>query len=143
MVNVDQASTSRAVHKEGLTHECYFFLQQEQPLYSISRELCIKVDTAGTRCWKAPDVCLLLKTGDGFDPEVWKPLWTLFPEASTAASELICCGCKRGCAGRCKCKQAVLKCTAMCLHGATCVEHDDLIRTPTLIFNFPVIVEVC
>ena len=33
--------------------------------YSISRDLCIKVDTAGARCWKSPYVCLLLKTGMG------------------------------------------------------------------------------
>ena len=40
------------------------------------------------------------------DPQQWKPLWTVLPEANTVARELIRCGCKKGCAGRCKCNKA-------------------------------------
>ena len=51
------------------------------------------------------------------DPHNWRPMWTTLPEASTAARELIRCGCKKGCTGRCKCKKAALKCTALCHCG--------------------------
>ena len=42
------------------------------------------------------------------------PLWTTLPEAAKSCYELISCGCKKGCSGRCKCKKAALKCTALC-----------------------------
>ena len=45
------------------------------------------------------------------------------PEASTASRELIHCGCKKGCTGHCKCKNAALKCTALCQCSG---EHCDL-----------------
>ena len=48
---------------------------------------------------------------------------TTMPEASTVSRELICCGCKKGCTGRCKCKKAALKCTALCQCGG---EHCDM-----------------
>ena len=48
------------------------------------------------------------------DPPNWKPLWTTLPEASIASRELLHCGCKKGCRGRCACKKAALKCTALC-----------------------------
>ena len=44
------------------------------------------------------------------DPhKYWSPMWTTLPEASTASRELIRCGCKKGCTGRCKCRKA-MKC---------------------------------
>ena len=50
----------------------------------------------------------------------WMPLWTMLPEASNSCRELICCGCKKDCRGRCKCVKAVLKCTALCKYGGLC-----------------------
>ena len=49
-----------------------------------------------------------------------KPMWTTLPEASTASRELLRCGCKKACAGRCKCYKAALKCTALCQCGGEC-----------------------
>ncbi|ELU07992.1 hypothetical protein CAPTEDRAFT_216620 [Capitella teleta] len=50
----------------------------------------------------------------------WKPLWTSLPEAAKCCYELIHCGCKKGCNGRCKCKKAGLKCTSLCVCGGGC-----------------------
>lgn len=52
--------------------------------------------------------------------EGWAPLWTTLPEASVSCYELIHCGCKKGCAGRCKCVKAALKCTALCSCSGEC-----------------------
>lgn len=54
------------------------------------------------------------------DPQNWKPMWTTPPEASTASRELLRCGCKKACAGRCKCYKAALKCTTLCHCGGEC-----------------------
>ena len=48
------------------------------------------------------------------------PLWTTLPEAAKSCYELICCGCEKGCSGRCKCKKAALKCTALCACDGDC-----------------------
>uniref|UniRef100_UPI00358F05C7 uncharacterized protein n=1 Tax=Myxine glutinosa TaxID=7769 RepID=UPI00358F05C7 len=48
------------------------------------------------------------------------PLWTTLPEAAKSCYELICCGCENGCSGRCKCKKAALKCTALCACDGDC-----------------------
>lgn len=50
----------------------------------------------------------------------WQPLWTTLQEASQSCYELIHCGCKKGCTGRCKCKKAALKCTALCFCSGKC-----------------------
>ncbi len=36
----------------------------------------------------------------------WEVCWTTLPEATQACRELIRCGCKKGCRGRCKCQKA-------------------------------------
>ena len=79
----------------------------------------------GGHCWgKTLQVCLDLPTPGNWgwvDPSNWKPLWTTLPEASVSSRELLCCGCKKGCTtGRCKCKKAALKCTALCQCGGEC-----------------------
>jgi len=51
---------------------------------------------------------------------VWQPLWTTLPEASESCYELIHCGCKKECSGRCRCSKAALKCTALCHCGGDC-----------------------
>lgn len=72
----------------------------------------------GGHCWgQATAVAQKLPPPDDWgwvNPPTWKPLWTTLPEASISSRELISCGCKKGCAGRCKCKKAALKCTALC-----------------------------
>ena len=39
------------------------------------------------------------------------PVWTTLPVASKACSELVKCGCKKQCGGRCACRKARWKCT--------------------------------
>ena len=56
------------------------------------------------------------KTTDG----EWEVNWTTLPEATQACRELIRCGCKKGCRGRCKCQKAALECTALCSCGGLC-----------------------
>ena len=84
----------------------------------------------GGHCWgKMLQTTMCMPSAEDWgwvDPQQWKPLWTVLPEASTAARELIRCGCKKGCVGRCKCNKAALKCTALYQCGAACVGHDDL-----------------
>ena len=65
------------------------------------------------------------------DPEKWgwilnedgfSPRWMTIPEATEACRELIKCGCKKRCQGRCKCKKANLLCTELCSCSGDCVE---------------------
>lgn len=51
------------------------------------------------------------------EPSNWKPVWTTLPEAAVSSRELLRCGCKKGCRGRCACKKAALRCTALCQCG--------------------------
>ena len=53
-----------------------------------------------------------------------EPMWTLLPEAAVSCSELLRCGCKKGCRGLCKCVKANLKCTSLCHCCGNC-EHSD------------------
>ncbi|CAG2187553.1 unnamed protein product [Mytilus edulis] len=52
--------------------------------------------------------------------KMWVPFWTSLQEASACCNELIKCGCKNGCRGRCKCLKAMLSCTALCKCGGEC-----------------------
>ena len=54
------------------------------------------------------------------DVNGWKPVWTLLPQAQQICYELIHCGCKKGCTGRCKCVRASLVCTALWNCGRAC-----------------------
>ena len=49
-----------------------------------------------------------------------KPSWITIPEASKACYELIKCSCKKGCSGRCKCRQHQLACTEPCQCNGQC-----------------------
>ena len=48
------------------------------------------------------------------------PLWTTLPQAKDTCYELIKCGCKNVCKGRCKCFKANLACTQLCNCGGSC-----------------------
>lgn len=50
----------------------------------------------------------------------WTPYWTSLPQAKDTCYELIKCGCKLGCGGRCKCLKANLACTGLCNCGGSC-----------------------
>lgn len=50
----------------------------------------------------------------------WSPYWSSLPQAKDTCYELIKCGCKSACKGRCKCFQANLMCTALCKCGGNC-----------------------
>ena len=52
----------------------------------------------------------------------WEVCWTTLPEATQACRELIRCGCKKSCRGRCKYQKAALQCTALCLCGGLCTD---------------------
>ena len=52
----------------------------------------------------------------------WEAYWTTLPEATQACRQLIRCGCKKDCRGRCKCKKAALQCTALCSCGGLCTD---------------------
>jgi hypothetical protein len=48
------------------------------------------------------------------------PVWMTIPQAAKVCSELLKCGCKKGCMKNCKCSKAFLKCTSLCDCGAEC-----------------------
>ena len=48
------------------------------------------------------------------------PKWISLPPAVQSCSELIKCGCKKGCARNCRCKKAELPCTALCKCDGQC-----------------------
>jgi len=50
----------------------------------------------------------------------WSITWTTLPEASESCRELLRCGCKKDCRGRCKCQKAALQCTALGQCGGQC-----------------------
>lgn len=60
-----------------------------------------------------------LRSDDG----LYEPLWTTLEEASKSCYELLCCGCKKGCQKRCKCKKAGLQCTALCKCEGECITN--------------------
>ena len=47
----------------------------------------------------------------------WSPYWTTLKQAKDTSYELIHCGCKTACRGRCKCMKANLVCTGLCKCG--------------------------
>lgn len=54
------------------------------------------------------------------DGKPWRPVWTTLPQAQDSCYELIRCGCKQGCRGRCTCLKANLQCTGLCFCGGDC-----------------------
>ncbi len=76
----------------------------------------------GGHCWgnateAAPEVPSPANWG-WTEPPKWKPVWTTLPEAAVSSRELLRCGCKKGCRGRCAWKKAALRCTALCQCGS-------------------------
>ena len=133
-------SMSKAVHKKGLGHGA--ILPTRVAFVQHIKRAVYRGGHCYARCWKAPCVCLQLKTEDGVTHRTGRQYGTLLPEASTAAWELNCRGCKqdRGLRG----KKAQLKCTALrCVEQHMCGTWRLIIRSSALIFIFPVVVEVC
>ena len=54
----------------------------------------------------------------------WKPVWMTLPEAAKACLELLKCGCKQGCTGRCQCRKANLPCTGLCQCSGECTNNE-------------------
>ena len=53
----------------------------------------------------------------------WKglsPVWMTVAEAAKSCQELVKCGCKKVCSGRCKCKKGGFKCTELCQCSGGC-----------------------
>lgn len=53
----------------------------------------------------------------------WATFWTDIPEATKVCRELLRCGCKKGCTGRCKCVKAELPCIALCACDGCCSQE--------------------
>ena len=49
-----------------------------------------------------------------------QPKWLTLPQVYEACAELVKCGCKTTCAGRCKCRNAGLDCTELCACSGSC-----------------------
>lgn len=54
------------------------------------------------------------------DGDNWTPYWTTLNRLQDACQQLIRCGCKIACKGRCKCKKAELPCTGLCKCSGEC-----------------------
>ena len=54
------------------------------------------------------------------DDGIWRPFWTTLPDVTKSCQELVRCGCKKGCQGRCSCTKAGLCCTALCICTDDC-----------------------
>lgn len=54
----------------------------------------------------------------------WVPFWTTLPDASTACTFLIKCGCKKTCCGNCKCFKAGIRCSALCGCQGGCTNNN-------------------
>ena len=84
-----------------------------------------------SNCWNqavTPNPEFPSLTDWGWKKEItgWQPPWTTLPEASWSCHELIHCGCKKGCTGRCKCVSAGLQCTALCSCNGECKDQVNL-----------------
>lgn len=67
-------------------------------------------------CLPDPTEWGLVKKDVGFLPK-----WMTLPEAALSCSELVHCGCKKGCtSARCTCKRSVMPCTMLCAFIAKC-----------------------
>ena len=53
------------------------------------------------------------------------PKWTTLPETWNSCEELIKCGCKKACKGRCSCGKRNLPCTGLCFCEGDCQEYED------------------
>jgi len=90
----------------------------------------------GGHCWgrtleKAP----MIEDWGWTNPREWTTLWTMLPQASKSSCELLCCGCKKGCRGRCRCVNAALKCTSLCqcYYCCTCITIIHMVNVPRLV----------
>ena len=53
----------------------------------------------------------------------WEVNWTTLLEVAKACHELLRCGCKKGCRGKCKCAKAALQCISLCQCGGLCSQN--------------------
>ncbi len=121
MVNIDQAR-QYLFTKKGRAMDAL------PPTKAVLMQHTRRAVYQGGHCWgkMLQAIADMPSPGDwGWtDSDNWKPLWTTLPEASTTSRELLCCGCKKGCTRRCKCKKAALKCTALCQCDGQCLNNE-------------------
>ena len=108
----------------------YLFTQKSRSLENLPPTLAaleqhIKRVCYQSNCWNQalnpnPDLPSPADWGWKEEQTGWQPVWTTLPEASRSCSELVCCGCKKGCTRRCKCFKAALQCTALCFCSGDC-----------------------
>ena len=69
----------------------------------------------GGHCWgKMLQTTMFMPSA--VDPQQWKPLWMVLPEASTAARELIRCGCKKRMCRKMQVTSSALLCVSVGPH---------------------------
>ena len=108
----------------------YLFTQKSRSLENLPPTLAaleqhIKSVCYQSNCWNQafnpnPNLPSLADWGWKEEQTEWQPVWTTLQEASRSCSELVRCGCKKGCTRRCKCFKAALKCTALCFCSGDC-----------------------
>lgn len=74
----------------------------------------------GQALLKQPTIPSPSRWGWQLENDRWVPFWTTQRQAQETCYELIHCGCKVGCRGRCKCRKANLVCTKLCYCDGNC-----------------------
>jgi hypothetical protein len=54
----------------------------------------------------------------------WQPFWTTLPDVTKSCRELVRCGCKKGCQGRCSCFKVNLTCSELCTCSDECTNKE-------------------
>ena len=62
-------------------------------------------------------------THDDISSVSWSPKWMGLSPVKETLSELLKCGCKKGCGGHCKCRRAQLPCTSLCMCNGGCNQY--------------------
>ena len=106
--------TSRCNHRSNL----WFPPTRDARIEHTKRAAC-----QADNCWaqimtSAPELPSPREWGWNKNPSAgWSIIWMTLPEAAETCRELLQCGSKAVCRGRCKCRKAALRCTNLCPCG--------------------------
>ena len=121
LVNVDEAR-KQLFTKKGCTMDA--IPPTRAALVQHIKRAVYQGGIAGVRHFKLFLTFPHQRTGDEPTPVIGNPYGQLCQKLPLQqGKELLCCGCKKGCRGQCKCKKAALKCTALCRCGGECNEE--------------------
>ena len=96
--------------KDALAQHLKRAVFQSSLIWNKSIEKEMNVPSSGDLGWQKPSE----------DAVGWIPVWTKLPPAPDACSELVKCGCRKGCNKQCKCKKANFACTSLCRCAGQC-----------------------